>query len=160
MTIAIIAFGSTSGLFVNQTIAQAGEMSRPQTNSGEMSHPNYSSGVMTKAKPGNFVAAEHATQGNARIISVKGKRYVEFDKAFKSEQGPDLHVILYSAETVPKGGLDKQNYVTLGRLKNIQGTQRYAIPKNVNLANFHSIAIWCRAFNATFGYASFPTASR
>lgn len=147
---AIVTFGGVSGLVLNQNLAQA----------GEMSHPNSHNGAMTKEKFGTFVAAEHPTQGNAKIISVKGKRYIEFDKAFKSEQGPDLHVILYRAAIVPTGGIDKQDYVTLGRLKNVQGTQRYAIPSNVNLANFQSVAVWCRAFNATFGYASLPATAQ
>lgn len=141
--ITIITFGSASGVFVNQNLAQA----------GEMSHPNSMNGGVNKEKLGAFVAAEHPTQGKARIVNENGRRYVEFDKAFKSEQGPDLYVILYRTATLPKGGLKEQNYVTLGRLQKVAGTQRYAIPNNVNLANYRSVAVWCRAFNATFGYA-------
>lgn len=33
------------------------------------------------------------------------------------------------------------------------GAQRYALADNVNLADFRSVAVWCRKFNATFGYA-------
>ncbi len=64
-----------------------------------------------------------------------------------------MYVILYRTATLPKGGLKEPNYVTLGRLQKVAGTQRYAIPNNVNLANYRSVAVWCRAFNATFGYA-------
>ena len=138
-----------SGLPSHQLSAQAGEMSRPQMNNGAMS----------KEKSGKFVAAEHPTQGAVSIINEKGKRYLEFDKTFKSDMGPDLYVILHRAATLPKGGLKEPDYVTVGRLQKVSGTQRYAIPNNVNLANYRTVAVWCRMFNATFGYALLPTTS-
>ncbi len=73
--------------------------------------------------------------------------------------GSDLHVILHRDAALPKGGLKKQDYVTLSRLQKVSGTQRYAIPNNVNLANFRTVAVWCRMFNATFGYALLPTST-
>ena len=138
-----------SGLPSHQLSAQAGEMSRPQMNNGAMS----------KKKFGKFVAAEHPTQGSVSIINEKGKRYLEFDKTFKSDMGPDLHVILHRAATLPNGGLKEPDYVTVGRLQKVRGTQRYTIPNNVNLANYRTVAVWCRMFNATFGYALLPTTS-
>ncbi|PSB28798.1 electron transfer flavoprotein [Chlorogloea sp. CCALA 695] len=138
-----------SGLPSHQLSVQAGEMSRPQMNDGAMS----------KQKTGMFVAAEHPTQGAVSIINEKGKRYLVFDKAFKSDMGTDLHVILHRDATLPKGGLKKPDYVTLSRLQKVSGSQRYAIPNNINLANFRTVAVWCRMFNATFGYALLPTTS-
>ena len=32
-------------------------------------------------------------------------------------------------------------------------TQRYAIPANINIEDYESVAIWCQEFNVTFGYA-------
>lgn len=138
-----------SGLPSHQLTAQAGEMSPPKMNNGAMS----------KQKPGMFVAAEHPTQGTVSIINEKGKRYLEFDKTFKSDMGPDLYVILHHAAALPKGGLIARDYVTVGRLQKVSGTQRYVIPNNVNLANYRTVAVWCRMFNATFGYALLPTTS-
>lgn len=134
---AILGFSSVSGLLLNQSSAHAD--------------------TMMKKSGGSFVAAEHPTKGTARIVTENGKRYLEFDRAFKSDQGPDLYVILHRAAAVPKGGLKEQDYVTLSRLQKVSGAQRYAIPKNLDLANYRSVAIWCRMFNATFGYA--PLAS-
>ncbi len=138
---------SISGLPSHQLPVQAGEMSLTQMNDG----------VMSKEKTGKFVAAEHPTQGEVSIINEKGKRYLVFDKAFKSDMGPDLYVILHRSAVLPKGGLKEPDYVTIGRLQKVSGTQRYAIPNNVNLANFRSVAVWCRMFNATFGYAPLQT---
>lgn len=137
---AMLTFSSVSGLVLNQPALQAA----PQN---------------AIAKSGKFVAAEHPTQGTARIINEKGKRYLEFDKTFKSDSGPDLHVILHRDATLPISGLKEQDYITIGRLQKVSGTQRYAIPDNVNLKNFRSVAVWCRMFNATFGYAPLQTAT-
>jgi Electron transfer DM13 len=105
---------------------------------------------------GRFRAAEHPTQGNVRIITEKGKHYLEFDKSFKTDNGPDLFVVLYRNQTVPVSGIKEKDYKSIARLQKTQGTQRYAIPDNVNLADFKAIAVWCRQFNATFGYAPLP----
>lgn len=107
----------------------------------------------TGNKLGSFKAAEHPTQGNARIVQENGRRYIEFDKEFKTDNGPDLYVILYRNATVPESGVKDKDYVQLARLQKTNGTQRYAIPDDVELVNFKSVAIWCRQFNATFGYA-------
>ncbi len=140
---------SISGLPSHQLPAKAGEMSPPKTNNGAMS----------KEKYGMFVASEHPTQGAVSIVEEKGKRYLEFDKNFKSDLGPDLYIILHRATILPKGGLKQQDYTTIGRLQKVSGTQRYAIPDRVNLANYRTVAVWCRSFNATFGYALLPPAS-
>ena len=144
--VAALSFSSTSGLLIN--LVQAGEMSSP-TESEAMSK-----------KAGTFVAAEHPTQGMARIVSENSKRFLEFDRDFKSDAGPDLHVILHRAASLPKGGLKEQDYVILSRLQKVSGKQRYAIPQNINLANYRSVAIWCRQFNATFGYAPLQNSER
>jgi Electron transfer DM13 len=101
-----------------------------------------------------FQAGEHPTQGNVRIITYNGKPYLEFDKSFKTDNGPDLFVILHRDRTVPIYGIKQKDYKSIARLQKTKGTQRYAIPNNVNLADFKSVAVWCRQFNATFGFAT------
>ncbi|MBW4513754.1 MAG: DM13 domain-containing protein [Timaviella obliquedivisa GSE-PSE-MK23-08B] len=107
------------------------------------------------AQSGQFVASEHPTEGTARIVTENGKRYLVFDQAFKSDEGPDLFVLLHR-DQMPQT-YDAQNYISLGRLQSVKGEQRYAIPDDVDLANFQSAVIWCRQFNATFGYAPFTS---
>jgi hypothetical protein len=53
----------------------------------------------------------------------------------------------------PNYALKSGDYIVLSRLRKFSGAQRYAIPANINLANYRSAAIWCRKFNATFGVA-------
>lgn len=139
----IVLFGSVGQLAINAQPAQA------QT--------GQSIRVAAKSKSliasGNFVKAEKATSGKAKIVNVNGKRYLEFDKAFSTGNGPDVKIILHKNSSIPLN-IKEGNYITLGRIKSFKGKQRYAIPNNVNLANYKSVGIWCEEFNATFGFAS------
>ncbi len=102
---------------------------------------------------GAFIDAEHPTKGTASIITENGKKYIQFDNNFKSDNGPDLFVILHKDDKLPITGIKEADYTTVAALKSTNGAQKYEIPENVDLANFKSVAIWCRKFNATFGYA-------
>lgn len=104
-------------------------------------------------KPGNFQNGEHPTQGKVSVVQAAETNYLEFDQNFKTDQGPDLYVILYRSEKPPISGIKEKDYVSIARLQKITGNQRYALPKNINLQEFKSVAIWCQKFNATFGYA-------
>lgn len=110
--------------------------------------------VATNATPsGSFKAGEHPTQGTVSIATENGKLYLELDQNFKSDDGPDLFVILHRSDAPPVYGIQNKDYVSIARLQKTSGAQRYAVPDNVKLADFKSVAIWCRKFNATFGYA-------
>ncbi|MBW4670169.1 MAG: DM13 domain-containing protein [Cyanomargarita calcarea GSE-NOS-MK-12-04C] len=115
----------------------------------------------TATKMGPFVSGEHPIQGTASITTKSGQSFLQLDKSFKtSNLGPDLVVILHRSDNVigstkpPSYPLKKGDYVMLGRLKKFSGAQSYAIPKNINLADYKSAVIWCRKFNATFGAAN------
>jgi Electron transfer DM13 len=117
------------------------------------------SGVVDKAQPssakvlasGNFVASEHPTKGLAEVISQNGKNFLRLSKEFKSDEGPDLFVLLHREDS-PKN-YKKSDYVSLGRLKKVKGKQLYSIPKGVDITEFKSVVVWCKQFNATFGFA-------
>jgi Electron transfer DM13 len=111
-------------------------------------------------KSGQFVRGEQPTRGGAKLVTKNGRSFLQLDSAFKtSSQGPDLVVILHRSGNVlgttqaPNYALKGGDYVVLSRLKKYSGAQSYAIPANINLANYRSAAIWCRKFNATFGVA-------
>jgi hypothetical protein len=75
-------------------------------------------------------------------------------KEFTTLAGPDLFVILHQSSKPQSYG--KNSYVSLGKLKNVAGEQRYLIPQALNLKPFKSAVIWCRQFSATFAYAPLP----
>lgn len=100
---------------------------------------------------GNFVSSEHPTKGLAEVVTQNGKNYLRLNRAFKSEEGPDLFVLLHREDSPKKYA--KSDYVSLGRLKKVRGKQLYQIPSGVDITEFKSVVVWCRQFNATFGYA-------
>jgi hypothetical protein len=99
-----------------------------------------------------FVSVSHPTSGSAKIVEVEGQRYLELDAAFRSDEGPDLFVLLHR-EAVPES-YGEQDYVNLGRLQQLAGTQRYAIPADLDIQTIQSAVIWCKDFSVTFGYAT------
>lgn len=100
---------------------------------------------------GIFTSEEHSTLGSVSVITENGQSYLEFSDAFKTEEGPELLVVLHRS-TLPKS-YKASDYVSLGPLQKLQGTQRYPIPSRVNLGEFYAVAIWSRKLNSTFGYA-------
>ncbi len=124
------------------------------SNQTETQTPSARTVTTSAAEPGKFQAGEQPTQGKVTIITEKGNRFLAFDQSFKTNKGPDLYVILYRSEKPPISGIKEKDYVSVARLQKISGTQRYALPNNVKLEEFKSVAIWCHKFNATFGYAS------
>ncbi|MEL6137487.1 MAG: DM13 domain-containing protein [Cyanobacteria bacterium J06626_23] len=116
--------------------------------------------VQSKAKTksvlrsGSFVTVEqdHATTGSARIVEENGQRYLEFDGEFDTARGPAVQVVLHNGDSVPVN-LTEGDYVYVGDLQSFSGAQRYAIPADIDLADYESVAIWCQEFNVTFGYA-------
>ncbi|MDJ0618773.1 MAG: DM13 domain-containing protein [Calothrix sp. MO_192.B10] len=102
---------------------------------------------------GIFQDGEHPTTGTVKVTTENGQSYLEFGANFQTDSGPDLFVILHRDKTLPIYGIKEADYTSIAPLKKTSGTQRYAIPEGVDLKQFQSVAIWCRQFNATFGYA-------
>lgn len=101
---------------------------------------------------GSFVEVDfiHKGSGEARIIKdVMGHSLVRLQN-FKVTNGPDLYVYLSKSDN-PKENIGE--FVDLGRLKGNQGSQNYEIPQGVDLSEYKSIIIWCKAFSVLFSYA-------
>ncbi|MEC4814998.1 MAG: DM13 domain-containing protein [Scytonema sp. PMC 1069.18] len=118
-------------------------------------------GEPSAVKSGTFVAGEHETKGTVRIVTKNGKSFLELNSDFQtSNSGPDLFVILHKSDNVlnttkpPSYPIKKGEYAMIAPLQKYNGAQSYAIPENIDLAQYKSTAIWCRQFNATFGTAS------
>lgn len=161
---ALLTFGCTPKEIANQAAVEApftpvAEATSASTNSTDVNDAANSNNVVAQpaTKTGTFTTAEHPTVGIARIITEDGTRYLEFDESFKTDNGPDLFVILHRSEEPPISGIQEQDYVTLAPLQRTSGTQRYAIPEGINLEDFKSTVIWCRQFNANFGFATFTS---
>ena len=116
-------------------------------------NPCAGAAISTTSQTGAFTGDAHPTRGVATIIEENGKRYLEFDQAFRSDNGPDLFVLLHKDAVPQTYGQDQ--FVNLGDLQSVEGSQRYEIPEDVSVEDFKSAVIWCRQFNVTFGYATF-----
>ena len=105
-------------------------------------------------------ATEHETLGRVDLVSDNGQSKLVFDEAFSTSDGPDLVVVLHRSANVvaestpPAYPLNEADYVVIAPLSSITGTQEYVIPAEIDLSAFESVAIWCQAFNATFGAAT------
>lgn len=106
----------------------------------------------TSSNAGSFRDVDHPTRGRVIITRDKGQRYIEFDDEFRTDNGPDLYVILHRDSPVGRN-IKQQDYVSIARLRQTRGSQRYQLPDNLQLSDYKSVAIWCRLFNVTFGYA-------
>jgi hypothetical protein len=111
-------------------------------------------------RTGNFISGEHTTTGVASIVQENGTYFIELDQTFKtSSSGPDLFVILHRSPDIlkitkpPAFGIAEGDFVTISPLKSFNGKQRYEIPKNIQPDSFKSVLVWCRQYNATFGFA-------
>ncbi|MEL6814563.1 MAG: DM13 domain-containing protein [Cyanobacteria bacterium J06598_3] len=107
---------------------------------------------LAQAAGAPFVSVDHPTTGSAQIVESDGQYYLEFDSAFRSDDGPDLFVLLHT-QAVPES-YGPNDFVNLGRLQSLEGAQRYAIPAGVDINALRSAVIWCQDFDVTFGYAT------
>ncbi|WP_433168134.1 DM13 domain-containing protein [Kribbella sp. CA-247076] len=106
---------------------------------------------------GKLITHEHETEGTVAVLRLAdGSRVLRLENLATSD-GPDLKVWLSDAKVVPgrKGWhvFDDGEYQNLGDLKGNHGNQNYVIPKDVQLADFRSMTIWCDRFNVSFGAA-------
>jgi hypothetical protein len=90
-------------------------------------------------------ASGHATSGTASIFRVDGQWVVSLGSDFSFDGAPDPHVALghdgYRADA------------TLGKLSSNHGAQLYAIPSNLDVADFNEVWIWCEKFSVPLGTA-------
>lgn len=107
---------------------------------------------------GRFITHEHDTQGTASVLRLPdGSRILRLE-GLDTSDGPDLKVWLSDAPVLEgRAGwhvFDDGRYRSLGGLKGNHGNQNYAIPADVDLADFQSVSIWCDRFNVSFGAAT------
>ncbi len=114
----------------------------------------------SQKRTGNFISGEHTTTGLASIVQENGAYFIELDQTFNtSSSGPDLFVILHRSPDIlkitkpPDFGIAEGDFVTIAPLKSFNGKQRYEVPKNIQPDSFKSVLVWCRQYNATFGFA-------
>ena len=116
--------------------------------------PAIASAAPAALESGTLVAGAHDTAGTVTIYKLdNGNRLLRLTN-FRTSNGPDVHIYLTSAEKVnANGDVTGGKYLDLGSLKGNIGDQNYTIPTNVDLADYHSVSVWCARFHVNFGAA-------
>jgi hypothetical protein len=132
------------------------EASRVQTPADE-AMPSGAAG--TVAARGTFAGADefHKGEGTATVYRVGQDLILRFE-AFKVTNGPDLHVIL-AKHAAPRSRADvTAGYLELGKLKGNIGNQNYSLPREVSLAEYRTVVIYCKPFHVVFAAAPLKVA--
>ena len=96
-----------------------------------------------------FVDSLHNGRGEVQIVETGGKRFVRFENVAITN-APDIHIYL-SKDT--SGRYVEANTVYLGPLKATNGSFNYEIPGSIDLAQYKSVIVWCRAFTTLITWA-------
>ena len=92
---------------------------------------------------GEFVEDAHPTLGKA---SINEERTVLSITDFKSDSGPVLEFYLAT-------DLKASKYISLGKLKGLEGDYTYELPSNINYQTYIYLMVWCVDFSVSFGHA-------
>ena len=80
---------------------------------------------------------------------------------FEFGPGPKFHVYLVPKAIIRNSAdLSKQSLVDLGRLRAFKGSQRCAIPANVNRSEIRSVVTWCERFSVPISPADLMNESK
>lgn len=151
IAVLVVAWWLISPLFLNETVDEGlpptSEESRVEDTEEEsdVSEPDGAE-EKTTAVSGVFKDGEknYQTEGTIQSVESDGNVYLRFED-FETTNGPDLFVYL------TKPGQETTEGVSLGALKGNIGNQNYLVPEEVDLEEYNTVVIWCRAFSATFG---------
>lgn len=97
-------------------------------------------------KRGQFITrdAGHPTSGTVYLIKKKdGTQILQFDK-LSTGAGPDVDILLSKSETYSANGVIK-----IDDLK-YSGSFFIALPKQIDVAEYHTVMIWCEAYDILF----------
>lgn len=104
-------------------------------------------GATPQAK-GSFQNGPYGTvRGVGKVVRNTNNTFDVILDSFMTNNGPDLFVYL-SKEIMPV------NFIEVGKLRSISGTQVYPLTGNPDLSQYKYICIHCKAFNHLFGYAT------
>jgi hypothetical protein len=103
-------------------------------------------------KSGKFVNVNYMTSGSASLVEKDGKNFLMFGDDFSTPNGPDL-VVYFTKNSAPTSRDDIVQGIELTKLKSIKGKQVYELPIGIDVSQFNSVSIHCRAFNVPWSFA-------
>lgn len=138
-------------LFVDSVVVEAAPTAPSEAGGGTAAEP-------VVLATGSFISHEHETTGSVSILRLAdGSRVLRLE-GLSTSNGPDLKVWLTDAPVIEGTDgwrvFDDGAWTDLGALKGNVGSQNYAIPADVDLAQLTSVSIWCDRFDVSFGAAA------
>lgn len=80
---------------------------------------------------------------------------VHLGSDFEVGPGPKFHVYLVPKKPVTSAAdVENSMFIDLGRLRAFKGSQNYAVPAGVDLTQYGSVVIWCKAFGVLISPAA------
>jgi Electron transfer DM13 len=105
----------------------------------------------TLERMGAFYHVVHTGSGTAKLLRQPNGTYTIRLENFVTENGPLLEVYLSSAvKPTSSTSVSSSSNINLGVLKSTNGSQNYAVPANVDVAQYKSVVIWCKTFSVNF----------
>jgi len=102
-------------------------------------------------KEGAFVNINYMNSGSAAIEQKDGSYFLVLGDDFDTPNGPDL-VLYLTKNSDPTTRSDISQGIEIGKLKSTTGMQVYELG-DINLDEYNSVSIHCRAFNVPWSYA-------
>jgi len=105
---------------------------------------------------GTFIHANPSDpihHGKGKVSVYRDVLHLEPD--FEVGPGPKFHVYLVpEARVTPSTRVAETMFVDLGRLRAFKGSQSYALPAGLRLADYPSVVIWCEQFGVLISPAA------
>lgn len=159
MAIAILSTGAIAACQSQPTTEVPLDETEATTESPEESTETAAAPAAT-LRSGTFVPGEHDTTGTAELRETDEGFVITFSEDFQTvENAPDPFIVLHKADDVigstepPAFALQEGDYVEIEPLQSPSGAQEYVIPAEIDQADYASVVVWCREFNATFAAA-------
>ena len=110
--------------------------------------------VAVALKKGEFKGVGHTGEGTATIYLLPDGTHVLRLESFKTNNGPDLRVVLTPhADPAHRTEVKQEGYIELAKLKGNIGNQNYPLPAGSDPADFNAVVIYCNPFNVIFAVA-------
>ena len=139
-------FGFSIGIVVFPYLFPPPQVNEPLT--GKTETEVVARATFIHANPADPV---HYGRGTATLYA----DLVRLEADFEVGPGPKFHVYLVPVwDVTPDTAVENTKFVDLGRLKSFAGSQNYAIPGDVDLADHGSVVIWCEQFNVLISPAA------
>lgn len=105
---------------------------------------------------GTFEGRENMnTTGTYRLERRDDRLYLALEKDFRTDSGPDLHVVLSpaAADTVTGSTAVPDGALIVDTLRSQTGPQNYELPKDIGLGDYRAVLIHCVKFAHLYGAA-------